>query len=64
MNSVKLQDTNLLQKSIAFLYTDNRLSEEKSREQYHLQCVKKVKYLGTNLPKEVKDLYLKLQERK
>ena len=36
------------QKSLAFLYNDNEKSERE---------IKKIKYLGINLPKEAKELY-------
>ena len=32
MNSVKLQDTKLIQKSLAFLYTNNKRSEREIKE--------------------------------
>ena len=46
------------QKSVAFLYTNNELSE-RERKQYHLKLHQKnkIKYLGINLTKEMKDLY-------
>ena len=37
-----------------FLYTNNEVPE---RRQFHLQLQQKLKYLGINLTKEVKDLY-------
>ena len=43
-----------IQKTVAFLYTNNELSKEELRKQSHLQ---KIKYLGTNLTKEVNELY-------
>ena len=39
-----------------FLYPNNEISERESKKQCHLKSHKK-KYLGTNLTKEVKDLY-------
>ena len=47
-----------IQKSKAFLYTDNEISEIKIREKNPI-CYnnKKKKYLGINLTKEVNDLY-------
>ena len=47
------------EKSLAFLYTKNE-KMEKLRKQFHspLQW-KRIKYLGINLPKETKDLYIK-----
>ena len=41
MNSAKLQDTKLLYRDLAFLYTNNELSE-KSRKQSHLLFHQKV----------------------
>ena len=46
------------QKSLAFLYTNNKRSEREIKET--IPCTiatKRIKYLGINLPKEVKDLY-------
>ena len=46
------------QKSLAFLYTNNERSEREIRETIPFTTVtKKMKYLGINLPKDVKDLY-------
>ena len=42
-----------IQKSVAFLYINNEISEKKSI----LKLYQKIKYLGINLNKEVKDLY-------
>ena len=44
------------QKSKAFLYTNNETSEAEIREKIPI-ATKKIKYLGINLTKEVKDLY-------
>ena len=59
MNLVKLQDTKInAQKSLAFLYTDNKRSEREIKETVlFTTATKRIKYLGINLPKEVKDLY-------
>ena len=48
------------QKSLAFLYTDNKRSERETKEiiPYTITS-KRIKYLGVNLPKETKDLYSK-----
>ena len=48
-----------IQKSVAFLYTNNEISERecKKKTQYLLKSHPKKKYLGINLTKEVKDLY-------
>ena len=46
------------QKSLAFLYTNNERSEREIKETIPFTIVtKRIKYLGINLPKEVKDLY-------
>ena len=47
-----------IQKSVAFLYTNNKLSEREIKERIPFTITsKRVKYLGINLPKEVKNLY-------
>ena len=46
------------QKSVAYLYTNNEISEREIKET--IPCTiasKRIKYLGINLPKETKDLY-------
>ena len=46
------------QKSLAFLYTNNERSEREIKETIPFTAAtKRIKYLGINLPKEVKDLY-------
>ena len=46
------------QKSLAFLYTNNEKSEREIKESIPFTtATKKIKYLGTNLPKETKELY-------
>ena len=48
------------QKSLAFLYTNNERSEREIKETIpFIIATKRTKYLGINLPKEVKDLYPK-----
>ena len=44
------------QKSLAFLYTNNENHKEKLSNQSH-SPIKRIKYLGINLPKETKELY-------
>ena len=47
-----------IEKSVAFLYTKNKLSEREIKE--ITTCIiisKRIRYLGINLLKEVKDLY-------
>ena len=48
-----------IQKSVAFLYTNNELSEREIKKTVPFTTVtmKKKRYLGINLTKEVKDLY-------
>ena len=46
------------QKSLAFLYTNNKRSEREIKETITFTiATKRIKYLGINLPKEVKVLY-------
>ena len=48
------------QKSVAFLYTNNEISEREIKETIpFIIASKRIKYLGINLPKEAKDLYSK-----
>ena len=47
-----------VQKSVAFLYTNNEKSEREIKETIPFTiATKRIKYLGINLPKEAKDLY-------
>ena len=47
-----------IQKSAAFLYTNQELSEREIKKIIPFTIIsKRIKYLGTNLTKEVKDLY-------
>ena len=47
-----------IQKIIAFLYTNNKISEREIKETIPFTITsKRIKYLGINLPKEAKDLY-------
>ena len=46
------------QKSLAFLYTNDENSEREIKETLpFITATKRIKYLGINIPKEVKDLY-------
>ena len=46
------------QKSLAYLYTNNKKSETEIKETIPFTtATKRIKYLGINLPKEAKDLY-------
>ena len=48
-----------IQKSPAFLYTSNEKSETEIKETIPFTITtKRIKYLGINLPKETKDLYM------
>ena len=47
-----------MQKSLAFLYTNNEKSEREIKESVPFTTARKIiKYLGINLPKETKELY-------
>ena len=47
------------QKSLAFLYTNNEITEREIKETIPFTiATKRIKYLGINLPKETKDLYI------
>ena len=47
-----------MQKSLAFLYTNNEKSEREIKESIPFNmATKRIKYLGINLPKETKELY-------
>ena len=53
-----MQDTINTQKSVAFLYTNNEPTEKEIRKTTTFTIAsKRIKYLGINLAKEVKDLY-------
>ena len=48
-----------IQKSLAFLYTNNEKTEREIKETTPFTIAMKIiKYLGINLPKETKDLYI------
>ena len=47
------------QKSLAFLYTNNKKTEREIKETITFPIVtKRIKYLGINVPKVTKDLYI------
>ena len=47
------------QKSLAFLYTNNEKTEREIKEIFPFTIAMKIiKYLGINLPKETKELYI------
>ena len=59
MNKVKLQDVKLIHINHLHFYTlTMRKQKEKLRKQSHSPLWPKKKYLGINLPKETKDLYV------
>ena len=48
-----------IQKSLAFLYTNNEKPERVIKESIPFTItIKRIKYLGINLPKETKELYI------
>ena len=48
-----------IQKSLAFIYTNNEKTEREIKETIPFTiAMKRIKYLGINLPKETKDLYI------
>ena len=48
-----------IQKSVAFLYTNNELSEKETKKTTLFTIAsKRIKYLGINLTKDVKELYM------
>ena len=52
------------QESLAFLYTNVEKSEREIKETLPLtNATKRIKYLGINLPKEIKDLYAENYKR-
>ena len=49
------------QKSLAFLYTNNKKSDREIKESISFTIVtKRIKYLGINFPKEMKELYTEI----
>ena len=58
MHIVKAQDIKLTQ-SLECLYTNNEKTEREIKETIPFTIAKKrIKYLGINIPKETKDLYI------
>ena len=54
----KVAGTKFIQKSVAFLYTNNERSLREMQESIPFTITsKRIKYLGINLPKETKDVY-------
>ena len=64
MNSVKFQDTKLIHRNfVEFLNTNNKLSEREIKKTIPFTIAsKRLKFLGVNLTKEVKDLYLEISK--
>ena len=61
MNIVKVQDIKLTHRNPlhSFLYTNNEKTERKIKETIPFTtAMKRIKYLGINLPKDTKDLYI------
>ena len=60
MNFKKLQDTKInTQKSLGFLYTHKEKLEREIKESIPFSiATKRIKYIGINLPKETKELYI------
>ena len=47
------------EKSLAYLYTNNEKTEREIKETIQFTiAMKRIKYLGIDLPKETKDLYI------
>ena len=60
MNLVRLQDTKLMHRNLWHSYTNNKKSEKEMKETIPFTITtKRIKYLGINLPKEVKRLVLR-----
>ena len=58
MNIVTLQDIKSTQKSLAFLYTNEKIEREIKETIPFTIAMKRIKYLGIYLPKETKDLHI------
>ena len=59
MNLARLQDTKSIQKLLAFLYTSNEKLEREIKESISFTiATKRIKYLGINITKETKELYI------
>ena len=59
MNIVKLQAIKSTHRNPLHSYTlTMRKQKKKLRKQSHSPAMKRIKYLGINLPKETKDLYI------
>ena len=59
MNLAKFWDTRLIHSNNLHFHTNNEKSERKIKESIPLTiAAKRIKYLGINLPKETKELYI------
>ena len=58
MNSAKFQDTKLINRNLMHIYALT-MKDQKDKLNKHTIASKRIKYLGINLPKEIKDLYQK-----
>ena len=60
MNVLKLQDIKLTYRIPLHSYTSNEKTEREIKETIPFTiATERIKYLGINLPKETKDLYIK-----
>ena len=58
MNLAKLQDTKSVHSNHLHFYTNNEVSERAIKESIPFTiATKRIKYLGINLPKDMKELY-------
>ena len=58
MNLAKMRDTKSIEKSLSFLYTNNKKSEREIKESIPFTiATKRIEYLGKDLAKETKELY-------
>ena len=48
-----------IKKSVALLHIKDKLAEKEVRETTHFTIAKNIKYLGTTLTKQMKDMYEK-----
>lgn len=58
-----MQNTKLTHKSVELLYTNNEQSERKIKKIILFTIIwERIKYLGINMTKEVKDLYTEVKK--
>ena len=58
MNLLHSQDTKLIHRNLLLSYTLMMKDEEEKLRLSFIITTKRIKYLGINLPKETKDLYI------